>query len=124
MIDSAGMNWDSSRPVPWQRLMREWVVYVAIMAVIFVVLFRDEGLAGIFAGLLVSGPLYLGFGWLLAKLGYRRKTLKELRTPRAARRDATPADDDGGTVRPDRRRPAPTSRTSTGINRKRAKKRR
>ena len=25
------MGWDSSRPVPWQRLVREWLVYAAIM---------------------------------------------------------------------------------------------
>ena len=53
------MAWDSSRPVPWQRLVREWLVYVAIMAVVFVLFFRDQPLIGIFAGLLVSGPLYL-----------------------------------------------------------------
>ncbi len=29
----------------------------------------------ILGGLLVSGPLYLGFGYVLAKFGYQRKTL-------------------------------------------------
>ena len=31
------MGWDSSRPVPWQRLMREWVIYVGIMALVLAV---------------------------------------------------------------------------------------
>ena len=31
------MAWDSSRPVPWQRLIREWLIYVAIMVVIIFV---------------------------------------------------------------------------------------
>ncbi len=73
------MAWDSSRPVPWQRLIREWLLYVGIMAALFVLLFRSTSLVGIFAGLLVSGPLYLGFGYVLAKFGYQRKTLKQLR---------------------------------------------
>ena len=38
----------------------------------------------ILGGLLVSGPLYLGLGFVLAKFGYQRKTLADLRTPRAA----------------------------------------
>ena len=76
------MAWDSSRPVPWDNLIRSWLIYVAIMAVVFVVLFRDQSLIGVFAGLLVSGPLYLAFGYVLAKFGYQRKTWKELRTER------------------------------------------
>ena len=66
--------------------MREWLIYVAAMAVVFMLFFRDNGLVGIFAGLLVSGPLYLAFGFVLAKFGYHRKTWKEIRTePRPER---------------------------------------
>ena len=80
------MAWDSTRPVPWRRLIREWLIYVAVMAFVFVLFFRDNGLVGIFAGLLVSGPLYLAFGTVLAKFGYQRKTWKQLRTePRPAK---------------------------------------
>ena len=53
------------------------------MAVVFVVLFRDRSLIGVFAGLLVSGPLYLAFGAMLAKFGYQRKSLE--RAPLRAR---------------------------------------
>ena len=101
------MAWDSSRPVPWRRLIREWLLYVGIMAVVFLVAFRDQPLLGLFGGLLVSGPLYLSVGYALAKLGYRRTTLREARAqagqPRAAtaRTDAAPA----------RPKPAPTRRT-------------
>ncbi|MFP5487513.1 MAG: hypothetical protein ACLGHQ_04320 [Acidimicrobiia bacterium] len=100
------MAWDSTRPVPWRRLIREWLVYVAVMAVVFVLFFRDNGLIGIMAGLLVSGPLYLVFGFVLAKLGYQRKTWKELRDePRPERsRDET-------SVAGPRPKPAPTRRT-------------
>ena len=89
------------------------------MAVLFVVFFRDGGLLGIMAGLLVSGPLYLGFGYVLAKFGYQRKSWKELRAePRPAARSkgsstgsskASSADTPGP-----RPKPAPTRRTGGG----------
>jgi len=99
--------------------MREWVIYAVIMAFIFLVFFRDGGVIGAIAGVLISGPLYLGFGFILAKFGYQRKTLKEMRTPQAAA--STSSDEPTETSR---RRPAPTSRTTGGGNRPKAKKRR
>lgn len=116
------MRWDSSRPVPWQRLIREWLIYVAIMAAVLAVFFRDTGMIGALAGLLVSGPLYLLFGFAMAKLGYQRKSLKEMRTPQAStksKRDDDSSDDDSL-----RRPPAPTKRTSGGGNRPKSKSRR
>jgi len=118
------MGWDQSRPVPWQRLIREWLIYVAIMAVILVALFRDSGFAGALAGLLVSGPLYLVFGYVMAKFGYQRKSLKDLKTPRASsstRSDSAAGDDSSSAARP---RPLPTKRTSGGGNRPSSKQRR
>lgn len=116
------MAWDSSRPVPWLRLTREWLVYVGIMAVVFALFFRDDGLVGILAGLLVSGPLYLGVGYLLAKLGYRRKSYGELREER---RSSSSGDEPTRDVDQPRARPAPTKRTGgTAPNRKQAKRRR
>ncbi|MGH9270653.1 MAG: hypothetical protein ACRDZ2_05210 [Ilumatobacteraceae bacterium] len=107
------MGWDASRPVPWQRLMREWVIYAGIMTVVFLLFFRSGNLIGIIGGLLSSGPLYLGFGYLLAKFGYQRKTLKDLRTPRA-----TPGRQSSAHAADDRPKPAPTRRTSAGSNRR------
>ena len=116
MLSIAGVGWDSSRPVPWRRLIKEWVIYAAIMTAIFALLFRGEaGLWPIIGGLLASGPLYLGLGYVLAKFGYQRKTLAEMRTPRAA--SATGASGD------ERPTPAPTRRTSTGPNRPSSKSR-
>ena len=102
------MGWDSSRPVPWRQLTRAWLLYVAVMAVVFVALFRDRSLVGVFAGLLISGPLYLAFGAVFAKFGYQRKTLKELRAERAVK--TATADDDRSSGGP-RPKPAPTRRT-------------
>lgn len=101
--------------------MREWVIYALIMAVVFVLFFSDGGLLGALAGLLASGPLYLALGAVLAKLGYQRKSIKEMRRERTS--PPEPSDDER-TSRP-RERPAPTRRTSTGpSNRPRSKKRR
>lgn len=109
--------------MPWQRLMREWLIYVGIMAAVLAVFFRDSGIVGALAGLLVSGPLYLMLGYVLAKLGYQRRSLKEMRTPRAT------SGKENGTGRSttssmERQRPAPTKRTSGGGNRPKSKPRR
>lgn len=89
--------------------MREWILYVGIMAIVFVLFFRDRGLIGAIAGLLISGPLYLGLGFVLAKLGYQRATIKQMRAARS--QPTTERSDGSDTPRP---RPAPTRRTSGG----------
>jgi hypothetical protein len=103
-------------------MMREWLVYVSIMVVVLIVFFRDQSLIGVIAGLLVSGPLYLGFGFVLAKFGYQRKTWRELRSEstergrtkasRSSRRSAV--HDEPTQPRP---KPAPTRRTGGGSGR-------
>ncbi|CAN5484983.1 hypothetical protein BH23ACT3_BH23ACT3_05750 [soil metagenome] len=101
--------------------MREWVIYALIMAVVFTLFFNDSGLVGALAGLLVSGPLYLALGAVLAKLGYQRKSIKEMRRDRTNPPESTP--DEHATT--PRHRPAPTRRTSIGqSNRPRSKRRR
>jgi hypothetical protein len=105
--------WDSNRPVPWQRLIRDWLLYVGIMAVVFVLIYRDELSAGPFVGLLISGPLFVAVGAVLAKFGYQRKTFRDLRAEGEARR-ATPQPAAPVGVR---RKPPPTRRTSTGPGR-------
>ena len=89
--------------------MREWILYVGIMAIVFVLFFRERGLIGAIAGLLISGPLYLGLGFVLAKLGYQRATIKQMRAARSA-----PTTERSGDSETARRRPAPTRRTSGG----------
>lgn len=111
----SGVAWDANRPVPWRRLVREWLLYVGIMGVVFVLFFRDGGLIGILGGLLASGPMYLAFGYVLAKAGYQRKSLKELRSePRPPRRGRGESDETSAAVPAVRARPAPTKRTGGG----------
>jgi hypothetical protein len=108
------MGWDSSRPVPWQRLIREWLIYAAIMSAVFVFFFRGDNVLGAIAGVLISGPLYLAFGATLAKFGYQRQRLKDVRRG-AAPTDASPTAATSDVAA--RSKPAPTSRTAGGGNR-------
>ena len=101
--------WDGSRPVPFRRLFREWLIFAPILAIVLWLLQRDtSAFTGSLIGLVASLPLYLGFGYVLAKFGYQRRTLADLRTPRAP---AEPSDTATSATRP---RPAPTRRTSGG----------
>jgi hypothetical protein len=83
------------------------VIYAGIMAVVFALLLRDSGIVGVIAGLVLSLPLYLLLGFVLAKFGYQRA---RLRAPRAepSTPDVPPAS---------RPRPAPTRRTGGGSSR-------
>ena len=105
------MAWDSNRPVPWQRLIREWLIYVAIMVVIVFVAVQPSSRVGAFAGLFISGPAYLAFGGVLAKFGYSRERLRRA-TPKPSTRSAEARE---RSVRP---RPAPTKRTGGSTQRK------
>lgn len=105
------MAWDANRPVPWGRLSREWLVYAVVMIVAFVVFFRETVTGASVLGLAASYPLYLGFGGVLAKFGYQRKTFRDLRRESQRPPASSPSSSGGSTSR---RRPAPTSRTSTG----------
>ncbi len=119
------MAWDSSRPVPWQRLMREWVIYALIMVVVFLVFFRNANVIGAIVGVLISGPLYLTLGAVLAKFGYQRKSFKEARAERQtqlAERDAASSSASAATG--DRPKPPPTRRTQQGSNRPRSSSKR
>ncbi len=113
------MAWDSSRTVPWQRLSREWMVYAIVMIVAFGLFFRDTVTGASVLGLAASYPLYLGFGAVLAKFGYQRKTLRDLRNETRARRPEPSAPSNPSST--SRSRPAPTRRTTTGPSQHRKK---
>lgn len=102
------MAWDPDREVPWSRLFREWLVYATVMVFVFVVFLRDTVTGGSVLGLAASFPMYLGFGYVLAKFGYQRKTLKSLRPAPTTKSPPETS------TRTERDRPAPTRRTSTG----------
>ncbi len=103
------MAYDSSRPVPWRRLLRESFIYlvVASLAVAFIV---KHPTRGTYIGLVMGMAFYVLFVAVLAKFGYERQTMRQLRE----RSRATPRKAPTSPAEPMRQRPAPTRRTSTG----------
>jgi hypothetical protein len=113
------MPWDSSRVVPWRRLIREAALFGVAMVLLFGLVAKPD--AGAYVGLALGLVFYVGLMALLAKLGYSRKTLADMRAERdavAASRAAASA-----TTTAPRGKPAPTRRTGGG-QRPAAKRRR
>lgn len=114
------MAWDSTRPVPWRRLLREWAIYAVVLTVVLLVARRNDLRFSHFAWLPLTFPIYLAFGVVLAKFGYQRKTLKDVRAETARRNEEREAAPRGSSSRSSysastgRAKPAPTKRTSTG----------
>lgn len=121
------MRWDASRPVPWRRLVREWLVYLVVMVAVMFVAFRDQLTVGLLAGLMASGPMYLLIGSVLAKFGYQRTTLRDLRAQRLSGDGASSASTAATRTRPAPTTrtggPAPTRRTGASPSRRSAKRR-
>ena len=118
------MAWDSSRPVPWNRLIREWLIYAAIMSAVFVIFFRNDNVVGAIAGVFISGPLYLGFGAVMAKFGYQRTRFRDARATSKKSTDTPDAGHDASDTETPRSKPAPTSRTAGGSSRPKSSNRR
>jgi hypothetical protein len=108
------MGWDSSRPVPWRRLTKEWAVYAVIMAIVFGLILRSTTALGSAIGLVLSLPMYLAFGAVLAKFGYRRPSFAG--RSRGATSTTSSSRSSSAIADANRARPAPTRRTSTGVS--------
>ena len=102
------MAWDPNRRVPWQRLSKEWLIYLVIISIVFGLFFSDSVNLGTVVGLALSGPIYVGFGAVMAKFGYERQRL--IKMPRPAPTSTRPTSAT--------RKPAPTSRTGARKGRK------
>ena len=100
------MAWDPNRKAPVQQLVREWCIYLGIILLVFIAFFFDSISVGTFIGLALSGPLYVGFGVVMAKFGYQRQRL--IRRPATAIRSERAAP---------KAKPAPTKRTGGKQNR-------
>ncbi len=125
------MAWDSSRPVPWGRLMREAAIFLVLGTIIFALVIKHSKAAS-YVGLVAGMFLFIGFSAVLAKFGYSRQSMKDLRaaqaarprTPRRPRRGRPAATKSAASVAATRTRPAPTRRTSTGPSQRPNRKRR
>ena len=109
------MAWDASRPVPWKRLIIEYAVIGVGIAVVSLAFFDGERSAN-YLTIVLAAPVYIGFGAVLAKFGYARKSLAQVRTEAAAAQRQKAAG--ASTTTSARPKPAPTRRTSTGPSKK------
>ena len=114
------MAWNTANPVPWKRLCIEWLVIGSVVAVVSLVA-TENRTPGSYLTIPLGGVIYVLLGALLAKFGYSRKTLKEIRAAASAVPPRTVGSRAAPTTRP---KPAPTSRTAGGTPRAPAKKRR
>src|SRR5689334_14308531 len=108
------MAWDASRPVPWKRFAKEWLIYAVVFAAAILVVKRDDVRPTQFIWILFSLPVWVGFSGLLAKFGYQRKTFKEIRAETQQRVAAQEAQRKVAAGSTSRAKPAPTRRTSSG----------
>lgn len=103
------MGWQSDRPVPWRRVLREAAIFLVVGAVVLTLLVKKKE-PSVYVGLVVGMIFYVGIVAIFAKFGYQRESFREARerrsvTAAASRVQPTPTG---------RARPAPTRRTSTG----------
>lgn len=99
--------------------MKEWVVIgLGVAAISWFV--TDNRSPSSYVTIFLAGGVYVLFGAMLAKFGYVRKTLKELRAEAAAAPPRTVGATDPGS----RAKPAPTKRTSGGQSNRPNKKKR
>ena len=117
------MAWNRNRRVPWKRLFTFELIYAGLFAA-FVVLFERDQVTSALSALLVAVvattvliAVLWKFGWNPAFLRSRSE-LAQIRAQRLADRQAARARKTGKTAAPttapERNRPAPTRRTSTG----------
>jgi len=114
--------WNRNRPVPWKRLFTFELIYAGLFAA-FVVLFERDQVTSALSALLVAVvattvliAVLWKFGWNPAFLRSRTE-LAQIRAQRIAQRQAARAKKSGKPAQaaaPERARPAPTRRTSTG----------
>ncbi len=109
------MAWDSSRPIPWRRFGREALLFLAIGVLLVALVFDPKDPAATYTGLALGAVLFVLVSAVLAKFGYLRSTLRDLREgTRAAAAAKAAAKGSQQPVVASRNRPAPTKRTTTG----------
>ena len=113
------MAWNAANPVPWKRLCLEWLVVGTVVGIISLVT-TDKHNAGSYLAIFFAGFFYVGLGALLAKFGYQRKTLRQIRAAAAAAPVRQVGRSAGAVGRP---RPVATNRTGSAPRKSQPKRR-
>ena len=138
--------WDSSRQVPWAKLVKPFVLYFVVANAAMLAIAPKKYGAGTFIGTVLGGVFYLLIGIVAIKFGWQPLSYAQRREQAAARaqerraasgkdpsskagrsrdREVRGGELKGGQVKgapvdaADRARPAPTRRTASGVGRQR-----
>ncbi|HKA03452.1 MAG TPA: hypothetical protein VKD67_03955 [Acidimicrobiales bacterium] len=118
------MAWDSSRRVPWKKVLTPFALYAVVAVVLFSVLGKGFD-AGLLVGVAAGGVIYALLAAVMVKFGWNPPMFQSKADRAAAaaaaseRRAARAAAKSGGKAGapPTRAKPAPTRRTNA-TNRK------
>lgn len=113
------MGWDSSRPVDWKQIGRQWVVFAVVFGVIFAYSNRKELGVEMLAAYAVILGLYLVAIYAVTKMGWFQRS----RPSPSVEARAIPGNDRSTPSTTPRSKPAPTKRTG-GDGYRRSKRRR
>jgi hypothetical protein len=113
------MAWDSSRRVPWKKVLTPFALYAVVAVVLFSVLGKGFD-AGLLVGVAAGGVIYALLAAVMVKFGWNPPMFQSKADRAAAaaaaseRRAARAAAKSGGKAGapPTRAKPAPTRRTN------------
>jgi hypothetical protein len=113
------MAWDSTRRVPWKKVLTPFALYAVVAVVLFSVLGKGFD-AGLLVGVAAGGVIYALLAALMVKFGWNPPMFQskaeraEAAAVAAERRAARAAAKSGGkaATTPSRAKPAPTRRTN------------
>jgi hypothetical protein len=109
-------KYDASRPVPWARLLRLFLVYAVIANAVFLLFFRQDYGWGTIIGTVAGGVAYLAIAAMMVKFGWDPPMLRARQNAADAKAKPTSSTSTSGKPAPaaDRAKPAPTKRTNAG----------
>jgi hypothetical protein len=105
-------KYDATRPVPWARLLRLFLIYAVIANAVFLLLFREDFGWGAVLGTAMGGVAYLAISAVMVKFGWDPPMLRARQNAQEARAKATAQSAPPPPA--ERGRPAPTKRTNAG----------
>jgi hypothetical protein len=115
------MAWDSTRRVPWKRMLTPFALYAVVAVVLFSVLGKGFD-AGLLVGVAAGGVIYALLATVMVKFGWNppmfqskeeRATAATASAERGAARAAARSGGKGSTAAPPARaKPPPTRRTN------------
>jgi hypothetical protein len=114
------MAWDSTRRVPWKKVLTPFVLYAVVAVVLFSLLGKGFD-AGLLVGVAAGGVIYALLAAVMVKFGWNppmfqsreeRAAAAAASAERRAARTAAKSGGKGHTTEASRSKPAPTRRTN------------